>query len=70
MGGSDGTLSLSLPDSVGMLPSHAPSFQNKVFSFSHLFILFDLISLNSNYMVLYCVILHSDIIFSKIKFPP
>jgi len=26
--------------------------------------------LNSNYFVLYCVILHSNIVFSKINFPP
>ena len=68
MGGSHGislARFLAAWQCVGVLPSHVPSLQSKAFVFRYSLILFDF-----NYIVLYCVILHSDIIFSKIKFLP
>jgi len=59
-------LALSLTAWQRVLPSHAASG----FRFRELSLWLWFISLNSNYIVLYCVILHSDIIFSKIMFPP
>jgi len=62
-------LSLAAWQCVGVLPSHAPSVQSRPLGFKHslsYFILF--INLNFDYIVLYCVMMHSNIIFSKIKF--
>jgi len=50
-------------------PVVSPSIQSKAFNFKHTnFIWF--ISLKSNHTVLYCDILHSDILFSKLTFLP
>lgn len=61
-------LSLSLPGKgVGVLPSLAPSVQVGLLVLETL--LFYLIyQLNFNQIVIYCVILYSDIIVSKIQF--
>ena len=50
-------------------PAISPSIQSKAFGFEHSlshFIWF--ISLNSNYILLFCFILYSNIIFSKLTF--
>jgi len=71
MGGSHGILlssflSLAVWQCVAVLPSHAPLVRSRPFSFGYSLILFDLLASIS--IILYCVILHSDFILSKIKF--
>ena len=69
---SHGTCSLLLPDSVWVCsPAISPSIQSKAkvtkrFQILSYFLWF--ISLSSNYIVLYCAILHSNILFCKLTF--
>jgi len=62
------SLACCLAEGVGVFPSHAPSVQSRPFGFGNSLslILFVLLASISVKIVLYCVILHSDIIVSKI----